>query len=203
MSDELHGGDFPILGKSAKAGVTFKDPICNMDVEPATAAGSFEYKGVTYYFCCEACLEKFRAAPEDYIGQPEPAGVTFKDPICNMDVEPATAAGSFEYKGITYYFCCEACLEKFRAAPEDYLGAAKAAPKPAEAVPGADYTCPMDPEVHQSKPGACPKCGMALEPTTITMPQTKTNTSARCIPRLCRTSRAPAPSAAWRSNRAR
>ncbi len=120
MSDELHGGDFPILGQSRKAGVTYKDPICDMDVEPATAAGSYEYKGVTYYFCCEPCLEKFRASPEDYIG------------------------------------------------------AAKAQPKPAEAIPGADYTCPMDPEVHQSKPGACPKCGMALEPTTIAMPQTKT-----------------------------
>jgi P-type Cu+ transporter len=102
------------------------------------------------------------------------AGVTFKDPICDMDVEPATAAGSHEYKGTTYYFCCEACLEKFRESPEEYVGAAKAAPKPAEAIPGADYTCPMDPEVHQSKPGACPKCGMALEATTIALPRTKT-----------------------------
>jgi Cu+-exporting ATPase len=174
VSDELHGGDFPILGESTKGGVTFKDPICNMDVEPSTAAGSYEYKGTTYYFCSEPCLEKFRAAPEDYLGQPEPGPATFKDPVCNMDVEPATAAGSYEYKGTTYYFCCEACLDKFRAAPEEYIGAAKASPKPVEAIPGADYTCPMDPEVHQSKPGACPKCGMALEPTTIAMPQTKT-----------------------------
>jgi Cu+-exporting ATPase len=174
VSDELHGGDFPILGKSTKSGVTFKDPVCNMDVEPGSAAGSYEYKGTTYYFCNESCLEKFRAAPEDYLGQPEPGPATFKDPVCNMDVEPATAAGSYEYKGTTYYFCCEACLDKFRAAPEEYIGAAKASPKPVEAIPGADYTCPMDPEVHQSKPGACPKCGMALEPTTIAMPQTKT-----------------------------
>jgi P-type Cu+ transporter len=102
------------------------------------------------------------------------AAVTFKDPICDMDVEPATAAGSYEYKGTTYYFCCEPCLEKFRESPEVYVGAAKAQPKPIEAIPGADYTCPMDPEVHQSKPGACPKCGMALEPTTIALPQMKT-----------------------------
>ena len=62
----------------------------------------------------------------------------FKDPICDMDVEPATAAGSYEYKGTTYYFCCEACLEKFRESPEDYLGAAKAQSKSAEAIPGAE-----------------------------------------------------------------
>ena len=28
----------------------------------------------------------------------------------------------------------------------------------------ADFSCPMHPEVHASKPGPCPKCGMALEP---------------------------------------
>src|SRR5207248_2613249 len=28
----------------------------------------------------------------------------------------------------------------------------------------ATYICPMDPDVRQAKPGACPKCGMALEP---------------------------------------
>ena len=30
-----------------------------------------------------------------------------------------------------------------------------------------EYTCPMDPEVRQRGPGACPKCGMALEPVMV------------------------------------
>ncbi|HKT10928.1 MAG TPA: heavy metal translocating P-type ATPase [Terriglobia bacterium] len=98
----------------------------------------------------------------------------FKDPVCHMDVEPSSAAGSCEYKGTTYYFCCEACLKKFLASPQNYVGAAKSQPRPAEPALGSDYTCPMHPEVHQSKPGACPKCGMALEATTIATPQTKT-----------------------------
>jgi len=102
------------------------------------------------------------------------AGAVHKDPVCEMDVEPSTAAGSYEYKGTTYYFCCEACLERFRASPQDYIRAAKTKHKAAEAVPGADYTCPMDQEVHKPKPGVCPKCGMALEPTTVAAPQTKT-----------------------------
>ena len=105
---------------------------------------------------------------------PASSGVTFKDPVCKMEVDPGAAAGSYEYKGTTYYFCCGPCLEKFLAAPEEYISPAKAAPGLAEAIPGADYSCPMDPEVHQSKPGACPKCGMALEATTIAAPQTKT-----------------------------
>ena len=30
------------------------------------------------------------------------------------------------------------------------------------------YTCPMHPEVQQDHPGDCPKCGMTLEPKTVT-----------------------------------
>jgi Cu+-exporting ATPase len=30
---------------------TVHDPVCGMDIDPATAAGTSEYKGQTYYFC--------------------------------------------------------------------------------------------------------------------------------------------------------
>jgi Cu+-exporting ATPase len=40
---------------------------------------------------------------------------------------------------------------------------------PAPAVPGAQYTCPMHPEIVQNGPGTCPKCGMALEPMLPTL----------------------------------
>ena len=36
------------------------------------------------------------------------------------------------------------------------------------AVEGTIYTCPMHPEIRQDAPGACPKCGMALEPVLPT-----------------------------------
>jgi len=32
-----------------------------------------------------------------------------------------------------------------------------------------EWTCPMHPEVRASGPGACPKCGMALEPVTVSI----------------------------------
>src|SRR5262249_42870354 len=39
-----------------------------------------------------------------------------------------------------------------------------------EPMPGAaTYTCPMHPEVVSDHPGSCPKCGMALEPRTVTV----------------------------------
>jgi heavy metal translocating P-type ATPase len=97
--------------------------------------------------------------------QPAPIAIVREkphtDPVCGMKVA-ANPAKSFSYGGTAYYFCCSGCLEKFRAAPERYLHKTDAPQKPADE--GALYTCPMHPEVQQIGPGACPKCGMALEP---------------------------------------
>ncbi len=99
-------------------------------------------------------------------------GPKFKDPVCGMEVTPAKAAGSFEYRGQIYYFCGKGCLAKFQADPDKFL-----APKPAIAEPEAhrdiEYTCPMHPEVVQMGPGTCPICGMALEPKTIQAGETE------------------------------
>ena len=86
------------------------------------------------------------------------------DPVCGMTVDPQEAAGKLEYGGRTYYFCSTHCLEQFRADPEKHLPGAAAQEEEEAAPPGAIYTCPMHPEVRQPGPGACPKCGMALEP---------------------------------------
>jgi Cu+-exporting ATPase len=86
------------------------------------------------------------------------------DPVCGMTVDPHTAKPRTDYQGHTYYFCCASCRTKFIADPQKYLGAR--APEPV--VEGATYTCPMHPEIRQVGPGACPICGMALEPEIAT-----------------------------------
>ncbi len=48
-----------------------------------------------------------------------------KDPVCDMDVDPAEAAGNSEYKGVTYYFCAPGCKKAFDESPEKYLGSKK------------------------------------------------------------------------------
>src|SRR6185295_10826251 len=66
--------------------------------------------------------------------------------------------------GHPYYFCSAGCKTKFTADPQKYLSKQK---KAVEAVaPGTIYTCPMHPQIRQEGPGACPICGMALEPET-------------------------------------
>src|SRR6185503_2018961 len=68
-----------------------------------------------------------------------------------------------------YFFCNPRCREKFIADPAKYLAPQAAeAPPPAPAAPGTIWTCPMHPEIRQDKPGACPICGMALEPVAGT-----------------------------------
>ena len=44
-----------------------------------------------------------------------------KDPVCGMGVDEKNAAATAEYRGKTFYFCCNACKAKFDKAPEQYL----------------------------------------------------------------------------------
>ncbi|MBX3225650.1 MAG: HAD-IC family P-type ATPase, partial [Labilithrix sp.] len=103
----------------------------------------------------------------DAAASPAPApDARVKDLVCGMTVAPATAKHRLEHAGASYFFCNPRCLEKFRANPDAYLSPRPAAP-PSAAEAAAEYTCPMHPEVEQLGPGSCPKCGMALEPKTV------------------------------------
>jgi len=86
-----------------------------------------------------------------------------KDPVCGMRVAPGKSAGSFSHAGKTYQFCSKHCLHAFSADPERYVAKQEPARAPAAPV-GAQYTCPMHPEVLKPAPGDCPICGMALVP---------------------------------------
>jgi Cu+-exporting ATPase len=125
-----------------------------------------------------------------------------RDPVCGMNVNPETAKHIREHDSKNYFFCCASCANKFQADPDKYL---KLPPKSEEksgglvtlvapAVPSAShihghdhnkslkqatvaYVCPMCPEVRETKPGACPSCGMALEPET---PIAATRTEYTC-----------------------
>jgi Cu+-exporting ATPase len=103
-------------------------------------------------------------APDDHYHGSQTASE--KDPVCGMIVDPATAKFSTTHEGMTYHFCSAGCQTKFVADPDRYL-----TPPPLTAAPvdtGAIYTCPMHPQIRQVGPGACPICGMVLEPVEIT-----------------------------------
>ncbi len=124
-----------------------KDPVCGMQVDPASARAKSEHGGRTYFFCCAGCATKFEAAPEKYLQpRPAPAGpsLTMISPGISSGISPAAASR-----------------------PVQTLTPSRV-PQPSAAAAGVEYTCPMHPEVVTRAPGACPICGMALEPRTFT-----------------------------------
>ena len=120
-----------------------------------------------------------------------------RDPVCGMTVNPATAKHVHEHAGKKYYFCCAGCVQKFTSNPGGFLNKPTPSglvmlgmPSPAKAAPAAtagsrtpepgsppSYVCPMCPEVRETRPGACPSCGMALEPD---VPLAATRTEYTC-----------------------
>ncbi len=52
------------------------------------------------------------------------------DPVCGMQIDPEQAAGKFEYAGVTYWFCSQACRRQFVADPAKYVAAANARRQP-------------------------------------------------------------------------
>ena len=128
------------------------------------------------------------------------------DPVCGMTVNKSTAAGSLAHDGKTYFFCSAHCLEAFRKDPARFLNRAQDSgtgvppvnhsqdaratfkqpePKPIQIAP-REFTCPMHPEILQSGAGACPKCGMGLEPSSTHAPQTKIEYTCPMHPEIVR-----------------
>ncbi|TIS91505.1 heavy metal translocating P-type ATPase [Mesorhizobium sp.] len=138
------------------ADAVVRDPVCGMTVDPAAGKPTAEHGGHLYHFCSEGCRSKFVAEPEKYL--------TATDPICGMSVDRATARHFSRHEGQGFYFCSAGCKAKFEAEPAKYLGGK---PEPQAMPKGTQYTCPMHPEIIRDKPGACPICGMALEPMGV------------------------------------
>ena len=74
------------------------DPICGMTVDPAGAAGQYDYKGTTYYFCAVSCLEKFKSDPEGAL-RPETPGLIAlgkKQPLPMMPRSSSSPGGQLD-----------------------------------------------------------------------------------------------------------
>jgi len=124
--------------------------------------------------------------PASVSGDPPKTAAQVTDPVCGMQIDPNKAAGSETYLGKQFFFCSKGCQAKFKADPARYAdedtghgrarGGAPAAGDAGHRASAAKktapeetiYTCPMHPEIRQVGPGACPKCGMALEPVVAT-----------------------------------
>jgi P-type Cu+ transporter len=144
------------------------DHVCGMNVESATAAGQTEYQGQTYYFCSESCRKKFEADPQAYLHKPQPALTTLSVMGKPVNLKPQSS-------------------QREAAQQSTSLHSVEHHQKAAASTGGeVEYTCPMDLEIRQKTPGACPKCGMALEKAIITAPPMKTEYVCPMHPEIVR-----------------
>ena len=113
------------------------------------------------------------------------------DPVCGMSVTEDSEY-HIHIGDSDYYFCSGGCFDKFEANPEQFLN-----PAPVQDSECPDdscslssvqsssiYTCPMHPEIEQAVPGACPKCGMALELKGLPAAETKTEYTCPMHPEI-------------------
>jgi Cu+-exporting ATPase len=121
----------------------------------------------------------------DHHGHTTTSAQSVADPVCGMTVDPDGDL-RYEHRGTTYVFCSEHCRDKFAADPDRYVASAGHTPDAEPPATAGQYTCPMDPEVRQSEPGSCPKCGMALEPLEIAPPVTRTEYTCPMHPEIVR-----------------
>jgi Cu+-exporting ATPase len=115
------------------------------------------------------------------------------DPVCNMTIEDNDAVGTSLYKGTTYYFCSQSCKENFDKDPEAFVGEKISEQKKEVSEGGTVYTCPMHPEIKETKHVPCPKCGMALEPLTPSVTLEKTEWTCPMHPEIIRDSPGSCP----------
>ena len=139
-----------------------RDAVCGMNVDPNKAAAKVEHGDKTYYFCALGCAKRFQQGPEKYLQPAKSAAV----PTGLVDLHGrsrSSAAAAAPAK--------EGDAERAEDQISPVTPAADRGRPSSEKTSAADrqarYTCPMHSQIVQSGPGACPICGMALEPMDV------------------------------------
>jgi YHS domain-containing protein/uncharacterized membrane protein YraQ (UPF0718 family) len=105
------------------------DPVCGMQVRTTNAPARSEHAGQVHHFCSDRCRERFEADPGRYtggggmshpMGRADGATPTI-DPVCGMNVDPASAAAHRTHEGRDVWFCGEGCAARFDENPERFL----------------------------------------------------------------------------------
>lgn len=150
-----------------------KDPVCGMTVDPARAKARIDHAGKTYFFCSEGCGIKFRADPEEYLNASAATPMHHATIVQLGGVNPATKPGGANEGTMLV------------APPASHAESPRNDAHTPGSGTGTHYICPMDPEVSQDHPGACPKCGMGLEPA-VPIQATRTEYTCPMHPEIVR-----------------
>ena len=150
-----------------------RDPVCGMMVDPAQATAKSEHGGRSYYFCCKSCADKFRTGPEGFLRTKMPISAGHHGDVIQLTDISSAPKTSGSIAAITPH-----------AVSGHEPGTRQTQKR--SATPSGVYLCPMDPEIQQDHPGACPKCGMALEAAVPNAPVTRTEYTCPMHPEIVR-----------------
>jgi Cu+-exporting ATPase len=145
-----------------------RDPVCGMTIDPEKAAARVEYAGKTYYFCAPGCAKRFQQAPEKYVGN-------LKQGIAPLGLVNLGGAAPSGRTGTAVAPAPEGAEHSAHHDSASHHAADKTDSSDrsvkrmseTESHRHVRYTCPMHPEIVRDRPGACPICGMALEPMDV------------------------------------
>jgi YHS domain-containing protein len=124
-ADELK----PRQATPAEVGKKALCPVMNINFEVAKNTKVIDYKGKPYFFCCDHCVSEFQQNPAKWAGagqlQTRPAtaaevGKTVTCQVMGTRFEVAKNTPVIDYKGKSYYFCCDHCVEQFIEAPDKF-----------------------------------------------------------------------------------
>jgi P-type Cu+ transporter len=150
-----------------------RDPVCEMEIDPTSAAGQSIYRGQKYFFCSDHCRRKFEANPVEFVdGGAAATPASFHPGSAGGDhshrSHEETASAAAAGKAAKKYFCpmCEG-VESDQPGHCPKCGMALERNPTFREPQKVVYTCPMHPQIEQDRPGNCPICGMALEPKNV------------------------------------
>jgi Cu+-exporting ATPase len=149
----------------SKAATLVKDPVCGMDVNPATSKHKVDHAGRSHFFCCAGCAEKFKSNPDKYLVPAAHPGSSNLVMLGGPAGRRATAPAPENQVTYVCPMCPQVRANKPGPCPSCGMALESEVPKSATRT---EYTCPMHPEIVRPSDGSCPICGMALEPRTVT-----------------------------------
>jgi P-type Cu+ transporter len=166
-----------------------RDPVCGMTVDPERAPAKISHADVTYFFCCKSCADKFQAAPDKYLSASSISSHAISTQMPSQFVQlggtkPASGTAALSSVATVESSPSSTGPASATGAPFEFSVGTARGSSPAQQKP--NYICPMDPEVSQDHPGACPKCGMALEPAVPLAPATRIEYTCPMHPEIVR-----------------
>ncbi|HEX5006447.1 MAG TPA: heavy metal translocating P-type ATPase [Hyphomonadaceae bacterium] len=132
----------------ARAAAALKDPVCGMPVN-ADTPHRLTHDGQDVLFCSAGCKARFVANPARYA-----VPVAARADHSSSRKADAPASGHAHHHHDHHK----------RDAHDHHHATHDASHAGATVAAGTKWTCPMHPEIVRDGPGACPICGMALEP---------------------------------------